>query len=119
MIISFTYKRRLYTLEAETIKLVLNGQSVNCCYPIGIKTEWVLCFGKHHSPLFYVDDQTPVLAKYKTDKGRIVYSQVFFDTETRQIVVDLLLKTLSGSKRLYSLLEIVSARRADPVMLIK
>ena len=119
MLISFKYKRRIYTLEAETITLDINGQSVNCCFPIGIKSEWVLCFGKHHSPLFYADDKTPVLAKYKNDKGRIVYSQVFFDTEIKQIVVDFILKTLSGSKRLYSLMEIVSVRRADAVMLIK
>jgi len=118
MFISFKYKKRLYTLEAEIITLNINGQCVNCCFPIGIKTEWVLCFGKHHSPLFYADDQTPVLAKYKTDKGRCVYFQVFIDTETKQLVGNLLLKTRSSSIRSYSLLEVVPVRRTDAVMLI-
>ncbi len=124
MILSFTYKRRTYSLEANTITLDINGQSVKCCYPKEIKTEWALCFGAHHSPLFYADNQTPVIGNYRSERGRTIYSQVFIDTETKKLVMNLVLRSLSGRTlseniRSYTLMEIASIRRADSVMLIK
>ncbi len=70
MKITFTYKRRSYNYEAEIVTLEQNRQTIKACYPIGIKSEWIVLFGKKHSPLFYMDDGTPVLARYKTATGK-------------------------------------------------
>ena len=119
MQITFTYKRRSYKLEAEVVALELNGQTIKSCYPIGIKSEWIIMFGKNHSPLFYTDDETPVLARYKTASGRASFFQVFIDTETKQIVESLSIRARSGSYRLYTLQEVLPVRRADKVLFVK
>lgn len=118
MIIFFTYKRATYNLEAQVAEIESNGQSIMVCYPIGIKSEWIIMFGKHHSPLFFMDDGTPVLARYKTRTGKDSYFQAFIDTETKQIVESLLISIRPGTYHSYTFQEVVSVRRYDKTLII-
>ena len=119
MKITFTYKRRSYNYEAEIVTLEQNRQTIKACYPIGIKSEWIVLFWKKHSPLFYMDDGTPVLARYKTASGKDSFFQVFIDTETKQIVESLSIRARTGLYRQYTLQEVLFVRRAEKVMLVK
>ena len=119
MIISFTYKRATYNLEARAAKIESNSQSIDVCYPVGIKSEWIIMFGKNHSPLFFMDDGTPVLARYKTRTGKDSYFQAFIDTETKQIVESLLISIRPGTYHSYTFQEVVSVRRHDKTLIIK
>ena len=119
MQITFTYKRRSYKYEVEVVTLELNCQTIKACYPIGIKSEWIVLFGKKHSPLFYMDDGTPVLARSKTASGKDSFFQVFIDTETKQIVEPLSIRARTGLYRQYTLQEVLFVRRAEKVMLVK
>ena len=72
-----------------------------------------------HSPLFDMDDWTPILARYKTATGKDSFFQVFIDTKTKQIVESLSIRTHAGLYRQYSLQEVLSVRLAEKVMLVK
>ena len=74
---------------------------------------------EQHSPLFYMDDGTPVLARYKTASGKDSFFQVFIDTETKQIVESLSIRARTGLYRQYTLQEVLFVRRAEKVMLVK
>lgn len=50
MKITFTYKRRSYNYEAEIVTLEQNRQTIKACYPTGIKSEWIVLFGKNIPP---------------------------------------------------------------------
>ena len=119
MLITFTYKKVIYTLEAINTSIIINGQLVEVCYPINFKSEWIIRFGKHHSPLFYVDDHTPVLALYKTSAGRSSYFQAFVDTEDGLVLKDISVRLQDGSYRTYYLQEIITVRRVDRIMIVR
>ena len=50
MRITYKYKRRSYNYEAEIVTLEQNRQTIKACYPIGIKSEWIVLFGKNIPP---------------------------------------------------------------------
>ena len=109
----------LYIFNAEVAAIESKGRLLDLCYPVEIKSEWIIVFGKHHSPLFYIDDGTPVLARYKTRTGKDSYFQAFIDTETKQIVESLLISTRPGTYHSYTFQEVVSVRRHDKTLIIK
>ena len=119
MRISFSYKQVIYILDAEVAAIESKGQLMDVCYPVDLKSEWIVMFGKNHSPLFYMDDGTPVLARYKTRTGKDSYFQAFIDTETKQIVESLLISIRPGTYHSYTFQEVVSVRRHDKTLIIK
>ena len=88
MDISFTYKRITYTFEAGIIILDINGRFVSACYPINLPPEWYLIWGNHHSPLFYSEDQTPILGEYSSRSGDVFNYQAFIDTVIEELADD-------------------------------
>ncbi len=119
MKITFEYKKESFTFDANSLTIDFQGRIVRVCYPIDIKSEWIVMFGKNHSPLFYMDDGTPVLARYNTRTGKDSYFQAFIDTETKQIVESLLISIRPGTYHSYTFQEVVSVRRPDKTLVIK
>ena len=106
-------------MDAEVAAIESKGQLTDVSYPVDLKSEWIIIFGKNHSPLFYMDDGTPVLARYKTKTGKESYFQAFINTENKQIVESLLISTRPGTYHSYTLQEVVSVRRHDKTLIIK
>ena len=119
MHVSFSYRRATYNLKARVAIIESISQTIEICYPIGIKSEWINIFGKNHSPIFYKDDGTPVLARYKTRTGKDSYFQAFIDTETKQLVESLLISIRPGTYHSYTFQEVISVRRPDKTLVIK